>query len=146
MRFRLFIACVFVVAARSISAATDDDSNAEIRAVLDAQVAAWNRGDIDGFMDGYVRSEKLEFVSGGKITRGWQTVRDRYRRKYTSRAKMGRLSFSEIRFLSLNEKNVMVLGRWSLRRKADRPHGSFELIFRRTPAGWRIAHDHTETL
>jgi ketosteroid isomerase-like protein len=128
--------------AASVSASPEP--NAEILAVLNTQVAAWNRGDIDGFMDGYVRSDKLEFVSGGKITRGWQTVRDRYHRKYTSRAKMGRLTFSDVKFVSLNTANMMVLGRWSLRRKADRPHGTFELIFRRTPAGWRIAHDHTE--
>jgi ketosteroid isomerase-like protein len=120
------------------------DPSAEIRAVMDAQVAAWNRGDIDGYMDGYVRSDKLEFVSGGKITRGWQTVRDRYHRKYDSREKMGTLSFSEIKVSSLNTNNALVQGRWSLRRKADRPHGSFVLIFRHTPAGWRIAHDQTD--
>ena len=116
----------------------------EIRAVMAAQVAAWNRGDIDGFMDGYVRSDKLEFVSGGKITRGWQTVRDRYHRKYDSRAKMGTLAFSEIKVNSLNANNALVTGRWSLRRKTDRPHGSFVLVFKRTAAGWRIAHDQTE--
>jgi ketosteroid isomerase-like protein len=121
------------------------EANDEIRAVLNAQVAAWNRGDIDGFMDGYVRSDKLEFVSGGKVTRGWQTVRDRYYRKYDDAAKMGRLTFSDIKYDSLNAKHVIVLGRWSLRRKNDNPHGTFELIFRLTPAGWRIVHDHTET-
>jgi ketosteroid isomerase-like protein len=120
------------------------DPTPEIRAVMAAQVAAWNRGDIDGFMDGYVRSDKLEFVSGGKITRGWQTVRDRYHRKYDSRTKMGRLSFSDIKVTSLNATNAVVVGRWSLRRKTERPHGSFALIFRRTPAGWRIVHDQTE--
>lgn len=131
-----------------VSAATvlaTPEVNAEIRAVLDAQVAAWNRGDIDGFMNGYVRSDKLEFVSAGKITRGWQTVRDRYHRKYDSAAKMGRLTFSDIQYNSLNANNVMVLGRWSIQRKNDHPHGSFTLIFRRTAAGWRIAHDQTET-
>jgi ketosteroid isomerase-like protein len=120
------------------------DANAEIGAVLNAQVAAWNRGDIDGFMDGYVRSDKLEFVSGGKVTRGWQTVRNRYHRKYDSPSKMGRLTFSDIKYVSLNARNIMVMGRWSLQRKNDHPHGAFELIFRPTPAGWRIVHDHTE--
>jgi ketosteroid isomerase-like protein len=120
------------------------EANAEILAVLNAQVAAWNRGDIDGFMDGYVRSDNLEFVSGGKITRGWQTVRDRYHRKYDNAAKMGRLTFSDIKYNSLNARHVIVLGRWSLRRKHDNPHGTFDLIFRKTPAGWRIVHDQTE--
>jgi ketosteroid isomerase-like protein len=136
----LLVSLISVAASLSAS----PEANTEILAVLNTQVAAWNRGDIDGFMDGYVRSDKLEFVSGGKITRGWQTVRDRYHRKYDNAAKMGRLTFSDIQYNSLNAKHVIVLGRWSLRRKNDNPHGSFELIFRLTPAGWRIVHDHTE--
>jgi ketosteroid isomerase-like protein len=120
------------------------DPSMEIRAVMDRQVAAWNRGDIDAYMEGYVRSDQLEFVSDGKITRGWQTVRDRYHRKYDSREKMGTLAFSEIKVSSLNANTAVVQGRWSLRRKADQPHGSFVLIFRRTSSGWRIVHDQTE--
>jgi hypothetical protein len=63
--------------------------DAEIRAVMSTQVTAWNRGDIDGFMRGYARSDATEFISGDKLTRGWQTVRDRYKKKYDSREKMG---------------------------------------------------------
>jgi ketosteroid isomerase-like protein len=140
----IFLFLIAMISSAASVLATPD-ANDEILAVLNAQVAAWNRGDIDGFMDGYVRSDKLEFVSGGKITRGWQTVRDRYHRKYDNAAKMGRLTFSDIKYNSLNSKHVMVIGRWNLQRKSDRPHGSFELIFRLTPAGWRIVHDHTET-
>ena len=49
---------------------------------MSAQTAAWNRGDIDGFMNGYARSNAIEFISGDKLTRGWQTVRDRYKKKF----------------------------------------------------------------
>jgi len=120
-----------------------NDSTAEIRAVMARQVAAWNRGDIDGFMDGYARSGATEFVSGDKITRGWQTVRDRYRKKYDSREKMGRLAFSKVKVTPLGADAAIVLGRWQLVRQSDKPHGIFTLLFRRTPAGWRIVHDHT---
>jgi len=141
---KLLATAIWVLAAGSVWAAIQPDGAGEIRAVLNAQVAAWNRGDIDGFMDGYVRSDKLEFESGGKITRGWQTVRDRYHRKYDSRAKMGTLTFSDIKINSFNANHALVTGRWALRRKTDRPHGTFALTFRRTPAGWRIVHDKTE--
>lgn len=137
-----FLMAVLLASTNALAAS---DPSSEIRAVISAQVEAWNRGDIDDFMEGYVHSEKLEFVSGGKITRGWQTVRDRYHRKYDSREKMGTLTFSEINVSSLNANHALVQGRWSLRRKTDSPHGSFVLVFRRTPAGWRIAHDQTET-
>ena len=70
--------------------------SAAIRAVLDDQAAAWNRGDIDGFMTGYAPSPTTTFVSGDEVTRGWQTVRDRYAKKYDSREKMGTLTFSDL--------------------------------------------------
>ena len=131
----------FNLLARDVAAAAD--AAAEIRAVMTAQVAAWNRGDIDGFMDGYARSAETEFVSGDKITRGWQTVRDNYRKKYDSREKMGTLKFSEIKVTPLSSETAIVVGRWQLVRKNDKPHGTFTLLFRHTSVGWRIVHDHT---
>jgi ketosteroid isomerase-like protein len=138
------IGLLFAVATATAMGAQNGDAETEIRVVLNAQVAAWNRGDIDGFMAGYVRSAKLEFVSGGKITRGWQTVRDRYHRKYGTRAKMGTLKFSDIKIRKLAPNLALVLGRWELIREKDRPHGSFTLTFRRQPEGWRIVHDQTD--
>lgn len=116
---------------------------AEIRAVMSAQAAAWNRGDIDGFMIGYARSDATEFISGDKLTHGWQTVRDRYKKKYGNREKMGALTFSELRVTRLSDDAALVIGRWRLLRKGDKPHGRFTLLFRRTPNGWRIVLDHT---
>src|SRR5262249_16100709 len=71
-------------------------TKAAIRAVLDAQVAAWNRGDVEAYMDGYDRSPNTEFVGGDSITRGWQDVLDRYKKKYDTREKMGTLTFSDL--------------------------------------------------
>jgi uncharacterized protein (TIGR02246 family) len=116
---------------------------AQIRAVLDMQQTAWNRRDIDGFMNGYNRSCTIVFVSGDQVARGWQTVRDRYQKKYTTPAKMGQLTFSDVEITLLGSDSAIAMGRWELRRKSDRPHGRFTLIFRRTANGWRIVHDHT---
>src|SRR5262245_60351541 len=66
----------------------------EIRVILEAQETAWNRGEIDGFMAGYASSPETTFVSGDEVTRGWETVRARYAKKYDTPAKMGRLTFS----------------------------------------------------
>jgi len=142
MSWQTVIAIISIATAGSLVAA---DAPVEIRAVMDRQVAAWNRGDIDGYMDGYVRSDKLEFVSGAKITRGWQTVRDRYHRKYSTRDAMGTLKFSDIEIRMLRPNIAIVAGRWELLRKNDRPHGSFVLTFRRIPPSrdWRIVHDET---
>ena len=118
---------------------------AAVRAVLDAQRDAWNRGDVAGYMDGYARTADITFVSGDNLTRGWQTVHDRYQKNYGSREKMGTLTFSDLETTVLSADTVMVLGRWHLQRANDQPHGRFTLIFRKTKSGWRIVHDHTSS-
>jgi ketosteroid isomerase-like protein len=115
---------------------------AAIRAVLDAQAAAWNRGDIDAYMAGYAQSDETMFV-GTDVTRGWTKVRDRYKAKYDSRAKMGTLVFSDLDLRPVGSDDVIVTGAWKLTRDADTPHGRFTLIFHRRPEGWRIVYDHS---
>jgi len=116
-----------------------------VRAVIDAQRDAWNRGDVAGYMEGYARNADITFISGDSHTRGWQTVHDRYQKNYNSREKMGTLTFSDLETTVLSPDSVMVLGRWHLQRTNDQPHGRFTLIFRRTKEGWRIIHDHTSS-
>lgn len=115
---------------------------AAIRAVLDAQAAAWNRGEIDVYMAGYAHSDETMFV-GTDVTRGWTKVRDRYKAKYDSPAKMGKLAFSDLDLRPLGNDDVVVTGAWTLTREADTPHGRFTLIFHRLPEGWRIVYDHS---
>ena len=124
---------------------TETEAETAIRAVLDAQAAAWNRGDVEGYMDGYDRSPKTEFVGGDSITRGWQQVLDRYKTKYDTREKMGTLTFSDLEINMLTKDAALVLGRWRLKRANDEPHGVFTLLFRKTKAGWRIVHDHSSS-
>jgi ketosteroid isomerase-like protein len=139
------------IAAWSIPAPKAFGENAEdhartisqIGAVLQGQQNAWNRGDIDGFMNGYARSASTVFISEDTIRRGWQTVRDRYKKKYSSRAKMAALTFSDLEITLLSSDSAVASGRWKLKRANDRPHGRFTLILRRLPEGWRIVHDHT---
>ena len=118
---------------------------AAVRKVIEEQQAAWNRGDIEGFMDGYAREETTTFVSGDQVRRGWQTVLDRYKQAYDTREKMGTLEFSELEFKPVSPFYVMATGRWSLAQVPGDPRGRFTLLFRRTAAGWRIVHDHTSS-
>ena len=116
-----------------------------IGAVLEAQRDAWNRGDIEGYMDGYARSADTVFVSGDSVTHGWQTVLDHYKKGYDSREKMGVLTFSDLEITPLGKDAATVIGRWHLQRAKDEPHGRFTLIFRKTKQGWKIVHDHTSS-
>ncbi len=118
---------------------------AAVQAVLDAQVTAWNRSDIEGYMAGYWRSETTVFVSGNNITRGWQIVLEHYQKSYDSREKMGTLTFSDLEITPIGASAAIALGRWHLQRAKDEPHGTFSLILRRTRQGWKIVHDHTSS-
>ena len=143
-RLTLGVICWILTAAFACAAPQQtSNSVAEIQSVLTAQQDAWNRGDIDAFMNGYARSASTVFVSQDELSRGWEIVRDRYRMKYSDRTKMGTLSFSEIEVTRLSPDAAVVLGRWRLKRTNDEPHGRFTLIFKRLPEGWRIVHDHT---
>ncbi len=115
----------------------------DIRSVMDEQTAAWNRGDIEGFMKGYWNSPELKFVSGTNVTKGWQPTLDRYKENYDSKAKMGILTFSDLEVNVLSKDAAVVLGSWALEREGDKPGGKFTLIFRKFKDGWKIVHDHT---
>lgn len=118
----------------------------EIESVLTIQTKAWNSGDIDAFMEHYWKSEQLTFSSGGKTTRGWQKTKDNYKKRYPNKDKMGQLSFSDLEITKLSNEAALVLGRWQLTRKEDKPGGNFSLTFRSMNGRWLIVHDHTSLL
>ncbi len=120
-----------------------DTPETEIARVLLQQVKAWNRGDIEGFMEGYLRSDSTRFASGNTVYYGWDTVLQRYKQRYANREAMGTLTFSDLDIRVLSERYALVFGRWKLQRTADQPSGLFTLLFIRVPEGWRILHDHT---
>jgi ketosteroid isomerase-like protein len=122
-----------------------EDAVQSVRAVLDRQVADWNKGDLEAFMAGYWNSPKVVFQSGGQRYDGWEAMRDRYRRRYQAEGKaMGQLAFSSLEIEPLGPEAVMVRGEWRLTMPdGARPGGLFTLIFCKFPDGWKIVHDHT---
>lgn len=144
MRFLAAFAFALVLASLAFpqSETQKKKSSEEIISVMSAQSAAWNRGDIDGFMQGYWNSDKLVFVSS-RVTRGWQPTLENYKRGYPTKEAMGTLTFSDLEITVLSKDAAVVLGSWSLQREKDNPKGKFTLIFRKLKEGWRIVHDHT---
>jgi len=115
----------------------------EIQSVLDMQVKAWNDGNMERYMDGYWKSDSLLFTSGGNIQRGWQATLEKYKKGYSTKAKMGTLNFSQLGINLLSQESAWVFGHWELEREKDHPRGVFTLIFRKFSDGWKIVHDHT---
>jgi ketosteroid isomerase-like protein len=119
---------------------------AAVKKVLDDQVVAWNKGDLERFMAGYWKSDKLSFFSGDKKTVGWQATLDRYRKRYQADGKeMGKLSFEELSIELLGESHALVRGRFRLQLGKESPTGIFTLVLRKLPEGWRVVHDHTSS-
>jgi ketosteroid isomerase-like protein len=123
----------------------EPEPESAVRAVLERQVADWNKHDLDAFLAGYWNSPKLVFQSGGRRVDGWETVRDRYRRRYQAEGRsMGELTFAALEIERLATDAVLVRGSWSVKMPdGTQPHGLFTLIFRRFKDGWKIVHDHT---
>lgn len=119
---------------------------AKIAAVLTAQQTAWNRGDVDAFIVGYWESRELTFSGSSGIARGFDGVRQRYKKNYPDRAAMGQLAFSDLEFRFLGPDAALVLGKWHLKRDNGDLGGVFSLVWQRFPDGWKIIHDHTSTV
>lgn len=116
--------------------------------VLDEQRAAWNRGDLDGFLVGYERSERLLFTSGGNIRRGFDETREKYRARYGQAPEtMGQLRFEvlDVRPLGSCADAAVVLGRWEVTETKVAGSGVFSVILERHGDRWEIVHDHTSS-
>ena len=122
-----------------------EDREARIQAILQSQVDAWNRHDLEAFMAGYWNSPTLTFFSGASETEGWQATLERYRKNYQSaNAEMGKLEFSDLQIEMLGAQSAFVRGKFHLTlAEGKQPHGLFTLILREFPEGWRIVHDHS---
>ena len=145
-RFALFLVLLVSVPqgyATNVAGAAESSDESQIRMLLQAQADAWNRGDIDAFMEGYWKSDETAFIGANGITRGWLAVLDRYKKTYPDRKAMGRLTFSGLEVHVLCPDAALVIGQFRLERESDKPAGIFTLDFRKFPEGWRIIVDHT---
>jgi uncharacterized protein (TIGR02246 family) len=138
--------CLYLLALPSGVGGTEEAKaqRKAIQDVLTGQVECWNKGDLKGFMAGYLHSKDVTFYSGGTILKGWDAMLERYHKSYQSEGKeMGKLAFRDLDIELLGPDSAVVRGRYELEMSKSRPTGLFTLIFRKTKEGWRITHDHT---
>ncbi|MEP6900080.1 MAG: nuclear transport factor 2 family protein [Rhodanobacter sp.] len=154
-RFFVMLGILLALTAAGIAApgraATTGDAATTIRQVMSRQQAAWNRGDVEGFMHGYRDSPDTAFV-GSSVRKGYREILQSYRKHYASKAQMGRLTFSAIAVRLLPDvdgevRYAVVTGHFHLDRnthgEAARDEGVFSLVWERTSDGWKIILDHT---
>jgi len=114
--------------------------------VLTTQTAAWNRGDIPGFMQGYWQSDSLVFIGRKGPTYGWQPTLANYQKNYPDAAAMGKLDFKGLRVSLIAPGAAQVVGNWHLARPAAGDlQGYFLLVFRQIGGKWVVVADHTSS-
>ncbi len=149
-RLSLAIATALMLFALSTSAAlvdVDTPATAAARNVLAVQRDAWNRGDLEAFMQGYWKSDEIRFAGGDKFNYGWQATLKSYQKGYPDQAAMGKLDFDLLEVREISPDVVYVFGKWHLTRAGDAPdkapHGLFTLIVERKDGAWVVTRDHT---
>jgi beta-aspartyl-peptidase (threonine type) len=141
---RLLALPILLISLVTVPAAHAAEQAVAVKELLDAQVAAWNKGDLKGFMEGYWNSPELTYFSAGDVHKGWRETYERYQNRYQKDGReMGQLAFDGLSFDLLSDEAVVVRGRWKLALKDGNLGGLFTLIVRKKPEGWRIVHDHT---
>jgi ketosteroid isomerase-like protein len=141
-KYSLLLIVILVLSANTFLQAQNADVKT-ILSILDKQTAAWNRGDITAFMDGYWESDSLMFIGKSGITYGWRPTLENYKRGYPDTASMGKLAFTILHVKSLAKDNYFVVGKWYLTRSIGDIGGHYTLLFRKIKGRWVIVADHS---
>lgn len=114
-----------------------------VRGLLAAQTQAWNRGDLEGFMQTYWKSDSLMFIGKNGVKWGWQETLNNYKKGYPDTTAMGKLSFEIIQVARLSENYFYIVGKWMLKRTIGDLSGHYDLLLRKIKGRWYIVADHS---
>jgi hypothetical protein len=118
-----------------------ESAKTNILKVMDAQEIAWNNSDLQGFMQGYWKSDALKFYGANGLTKGWQNTLDNYKNNYPTKADTGTLNFVIRDVSKIENNNYWVMGEYHLKRDAGDADGVFIIIFKKIDGEWKIIAD-----
>lgn len=139
MKKFLFLFLIFA----STNLLAQDADERKILNILENQTAAWNRGDVEGFMKGYYESDSLMFIGKSGITYGWKATLANYKKGYPDTAAMGKLTFTLLQVKRISKDHFFIVGKWHLLRTAGDLQGHYTLLFRKVKGEWVIVADHS---
>ncbi|MDP2688180.1 MAG: DUF4440 domain-containing protein [Aequorivita sp.] len=136
---KLFVLFLFITVTTFAQTATEDRK--AILTVLKMQENAWNQNDIEGFMQGYIKSDSLKFYGSSGLTHGWKNTLENYKKGYPTKEHTGNLSFTIDAMTQIEEGSYYVMGQFHLVREAGNANGVFLIIFRKIEGEWKIIAD-----
>jgi ketosteroid isomerase-like protein len=131
----------FLFATINAISQTEAEDRKAITAVLKMQQDAWNKGDLEGFMQGYIKSDSLKFYGSKGVTHGWQNTLDNYKKGYPSKEYTGTLKFTIDAITKIEEGAYYMMGQFHLVRDAGNANGVFLIIFRKIEGEWKVIAD-----
>ena len=140
MRRLLITAIICIVSAFSIAQTKDETL---IRNLMNEQLKAWNKGDLNAFMQTYWHSDSLMFIGKDGVTYGWDNTLANYKKGYPDTIVMGKLNFTILHVKRLSVLYFSVVGKWHLIRSIGNVEGHFTLLFKKINNRWVIVSDHS---
>jgi len=141
MRNLLLVSIIYLFA--TAAGAQQTKAEKAVVQLLEQQAADWNRGDIEAFMEGYLKSEELVFIGSRGPTYGWDQTLENYKKEYPDKKAMGSLRFELHRVTQQSNKVVSVVGKFILDREDETLDGHFLLLVKKVKGRWYVAADHT---
>lgn len=140
LSFFFLFSSLFILASCQPAA---NKEKAAIKAVMKQQEQAWNNGELEGFMQGYWKSDSLLFIGSKGLTYGWETTLANYQKGYPTKEEMGTLKFTIKKIIMITPFEAWMVGQWKLTREKDTPQGHFTLLWKKIEGNWKIVADHT---
>lgn len=132
---------IFLFTIKTFSQTTVEQDKEAILSVLNIQQKAWTEHDLEGFMQGYWKSDSLKFYGKNGLTQGWKNTLNNYIKNYPSKDHSGELSFKITDITKINDGAYFVMGAFYLTRKLGNANGIFMIIFKKINGKWKIIAD-----
>lgn len=116
----------------------------DVAETMQRQQEAWNRADLEGFMNGYLESDELMFIGKSGVTYGHEATLQRYITGYPDAAAMGTLTFKNLHWIQLGRDAGWLMGQWALSKpQSEDASGMYTLLWRKVSGIWVIVADHS---
>jgi uncharacterized protein (TIGR02246 family) len=119
------------------------DSEKEIYEQLMRMADAWNRHDIDAYLDGFLHSDDVVVVVEGETVRGWDLLSRAYHSGYPNPQEMGTLTVDRVQVQMLAPDLGFVLSSYTISFPKKKEFGTDTIVMKKVSAGWREMMSHT---